>query len=297
MLTDMMVDEEFEVSEEEPWYQKQDLEHDLHLAAELGKSLLDRNKELEQGLQQMYSTNHEQLQEIDYLTKQVDHLRQVNDQHAKVYEQLDNSSRELEQTNHRLGVDNRAAQQKIHGLNEMIEGLQTQVEDLQRQVDKLKITPAAELSRTNQTDVWRPQSAQSVSCLKELQNAHRYSDCDLSNPPDDLLMPSKLTWHEEEHESLRRSLRSLQTQLANERTRREEAERDADLLANDNAVLEQRLDMMEGCQARIAELEFEAMELRQLWRADYFTKATESKATFNPLPDAALIPLDEERVQ
>lgn len=38
---------------------------DLHLAAELGKTLLDRNHELEQGLQQMYSTNHEQLQEIE----------------------------------------------------------------------------------------------------------------------------------------------------------------------------------------------------------------------------------------
>jgi hypothetical protein len=38
---------------------------DLHLAAQLGKTLLDRNNELEQGLQQMFSTNQEQLQEIE----------------------------------------------------------------------------------------------------------------------------------------------------------------------------------------------------------------------------------------
>ncbi len=38
---------------------------DLQLAAELGKTLLERNRELEQGLQQMYSTNREQLQEIE----------------------------------------------------------------------------------------------------------------------------------------------------------------------------------------------------------------------------------------
>lgn len=38
---------------------------DLHLAAELGKTLLDRNHDLEQALQQMYSTNQEQLQEIE----------------------------------------------------------------------------------------------------------------------------------------------------------------------------------------------------------------------------------------
>lgn len=38
---------------------------DLHLAAELGKNLLERNRELEQRLQQMYTTNQEQLQEIE----------------------------------------------------------------------------------------------------------------------------------------------------------------------------------------------------------------------------------------
>lgn len=40
---------------------------DLQLAAELGKTLLERNRELEQGLQQMISTNHEQLQEIEVI--------------------------------------------------------------------------------------------------------------------------------------------------------------------------------------------------------------------------------------
>lgn len=38
---------------------------DLHLAAELGKTLLERNKELEGSLQQMYATNEEQVQEIE----------------------------------------------------------------------------------------------------------------------------------------------------------------------------------------------------------------------------------------
>lgn len=38
---------------------------DLHLAAELGKTLLERNKELEDSLQQMYIDNEEQVQEIE----------------------------------------------------------------------------------------------------------------------------------------------------------------------------------------------------------------------------------------
>ena len=42
---------------------------DLQLAAELGKTLLDRNTELEDSLQQMYTTNQEQLQEIEVFTQ------------------------------------------------------------------------------------------------------------------------------------------------------------------------------------------------------------------------------------
>lgn len=42
---------------------------DLHLAAELGKTLLERNKELEDSLQQMYATNEEQVQEIEVGTQ------------------------------------------------------------------------------------------------------------------------------------------------------------------------------------------------------------------------------------
>ncbi|MEQ2233638.1 hypothetical protein ILYODFUR_023828 [Ilyodon furcidens] len=42
---------------------------DLHLAAELGKTLLERNKELEDSLQQMYITNEEQGQEIEVRTQ------------------------------------------------------------------------------------------------------------------------------------------------------------------------------------------------------------------------------------
>ncbi|KAM4624591.1 cerebellar degeneration-related protein 2-like [Polymixia lowei] len=294
MLTDMVVEEEFESKEKEPWYDKQDLEHDLHLAAELGKTLLERNRELEQGLQQMYSTNQEQLQEIEYLTKQVDLLRQVNDQHAKVYEQLDVSARELEQSNHKLGLDNRAAQQKIQGLTETVEGLQTRVEELQLEVEELKTRPPPSQKNPHR-ETWRPHGTQSVSCLKELQNTHRYSDCDLDEPSDDFFVPSDLTWREEEQASLRRTLRSIQTQLASERARREEAEREADLLANENAVLERQLGVMEGCRARLAELECEAEELRQLWRAESAAKSTRADVNHTLLLNSVFLNPEEER--
>uniref|UniRef100_G3NER1 Cerebellar degeneration related protein 2 n=1 Tax=Gasterosteus aculeatus TaxID=69293 RepID=G3NER1_GASAC len=292
MLTDMVVEQEFEIKEEEPWYDKQDLEHDLQLAAELGKTLLERNRELEQGLQQMYSTNQEQLQEIEYLTKQVDLLRQVNDQHAKVYEQLDVSARELERGNLKLVLDSRAAQQKIQGLTETVEQLQAQVEEHQHQVEELKLNPARPPRRPRRGR-WPPRSARSVSCLTELQNPLGRLLVQ-ENKLEKKTLKSEPSSYEEEQASLRQSLRSLQTQFAAERAQRERSEREAELLARDNAALEQQLAGLEGCRARAAELEREAEELRQLWKSDSSARSARPDAVRCLLPNAMFLPSDEE---
>ncbi|XP_029946485.1 cerebellar degeneration-related protein 2-like [Salarias fasciatus] len=273
MLADMILEEEFEKNGE-PWYDPQELQHDLHLAAELGKTLLSRNHDLEQALQQMYSTNQEQLQEIEYLTKQVDLLRQMNDQHAKVYEQLDVAARDLEQGNQRLVQDNRVAQQKIHSLTEIIEGLQTYMDDLQTQVDDLK-TAQAERNKRELAER-RSLGAQSVSCLKELYDLHqsRYPAHDshlvdgLWLPQDSLCDRNGHQDPEEENESLQRSIQTLQSQISTERSRREAAEREIELTLSENRSLEQRLALLTGCRARQTELEAEVEQLQVLWRAD-----------------------------
>uniref|UniRef100_A0A1A8R9R3 Cerebellar degeneration-related protein 2, 62kDa n=1 Tax=Nothobranchius pienaari TaxID=704102 RepID=A0A1A8R9R3_9TELE len=291
MLTDTIVEEEFEIKEEEPWYDKQDLEHDLQLAAELGKSLLERNRELEQGLQQMYTTNQEQLQEIEYLTKQVDLLRQVNDQHAKVYEQLDVSARELEQNNQKLIVDNRIAQQKTQGLTETVELLQTQVDELQHQVEELKLSPVQPRASPHREN-WSPRGSQSASCLQELQNTLRSG-----RGPDELsydLESSLALWKEEEQASLHQSLRALQTQFAAERAQREEAEQEAELLAAENAALEQQLARMERYQSRVSELEDEAEELRQLWKLESSSRSSRLNIIHGLLPHSLLLNPEEE---
>lgn len=269
MLTDMILEEEFE-KKGDSWYNQQDLEDDLHLAAELGKTLLDRNHDLEQALQQMYSTNHEQLQEIEYLTKQVELLRQMNDQHAKLYEQLDMAARDVEQSNHRLVQDNRLAQTKINSLTDTIEALQTVIEDLQTQMDELK---AAQVERNKRelAEQRRSFGAQSVSCLKELYDLQRdrfltQSDglwsaqsflCDRDRCPDP-----------EENQALQRSIQTLQRQIATERSRREAAEREIELTSRENRGLEQRLATLEGCWSRQLELEDEVEQLRLQWRAN-----------------------------
>ncbi|XP_034396218.1 LOW QUALITY PROTEIN: cerebellar degeneration-related protein 2 [Cyclopterus lumpus] len=274
MLTDVILEEEFDKNGES-WYDPRDLERDLHLAAEFGKTLLDRNHELEQALQQMYSTNQEQLQEIEHLNKQVDLLRQMNDQHAKVYEQLDVAARDLEQGNLRLVQDRRLAQQKIHSLTETIEGLQTYMEDLQTQVEELK-TAQAERNKRELAEQRRHLGAQSVSCLKELYDLHHDRHLDHDGLHVDGLWTLRGSFYdrdrckdpEEGDAALQRSVQTIQSQIAVERSRREAAERERELTSRENRGLEERLASLAGCTARQKELEAQVEQLRLLWRAD-----------------------------
>ncbi|XP_033887463.1 cerebellar degeneration-related protein 2-like [Acipenser ruthenus] len=268
MLTDMMVEEEFEIREDEPWYDHQDLQHDLHLAAELGKTLLDRNRELEEGLQQMYSTNQEQLQEIEHLTKQVDLLRQMNEQHAKVYEQLDVTARELELANQKLVLDSRASQQKTTGLLETIEGLQAQVDELQRQVEEMKRPGRGCCLKRDLAEQRHSSSAQSVSCLKELYDLRKHFVYDHVFAEKITSESSELSQAEEENAALKRTVTVLQGQLSAERGKRVAAEQEVELISLENGDLEQRISELNSCQARVQELESDVDELRQMCKSD-----------------------------
>lgn len=110
---------------------------DLQLAAELGKTLLERNKELETALRQHQNIIEDQTQEIEYLTKQTVALREVNDSRLRIYEQLEVSIQDLERANHRLAVDHAAEKKHIKTLCATIETLETKCEELQKTVDDL----------------------------------------------------------------------------------------------------------------------------------------------------------------
>uniref|UniRef100_A0A8B9KVE6 Si:ch1073-272o11.3 n=1 Tax=Astyanax mexicanus TaxID=7994 RepID=A0A8B9KVE6_ASTMX len=243
---------------------------DLHLAAELGKTLLERNHELEQALQQMYSNNQEQQQEIEYLSKQVDSLRSVNDQHAKVYEQLDATARDLEQSNQRLVLDNRSAQLKIEGLTETINALQCQMEELQKEMTEIKMVPS---EHTTPDLLMFPPFEHSAS---------------VSTPS------VEEEYWEEEHSAHLHCVESLQAQLNAERALREAAEQDAETLARELSELEPRLTLLDSYKARLAEIEAEVEELRQLWRSDS-ALAGAGRVHRLLLPDTVYLSSEEDR--
>ncbi|XP_029294470.1 cerebellar degeneration-related protein 2-like [Cottoperca gobio] len=252
--------EEFVTEEEEPWYDQRDLEQDLHLAAELGKTLLERNKELEDSLQEMYINNEEQVQEIEYLSKQLEMLREMNEQHAKVYEQLDVTARELEITNEKLVLESKASHQKIDRLTGTMEILQGQVESLTTRVEELRTLEELRVRREKKE---RRKTVHSFPCLKELCTAPRYEDGFLlANPGSVDLAESRPV--DEENERLRDIVSSLRSAVSTERSQREGAERECASVLQEFELLEQRLLGAEGCQLRVQELEAELQEMQQL---------------------------------
>ncbi|KAL0984045.1 hypothetical protein UPYG_G00136390 [Umbra pygmaea] len=256
--------EEFITEEEEPWYDQQDLESDLHLAAELGKTLLERNKDLEDTLQQMYITNEEQVQEIEYLAKQMEVLRDMNEQHAKVYEQLDGTARDLEITNRTLVLNSKASQHKIERLNATIETLQTQVESLAGQMEQLN---SLEQLRVRREKRERRKTIASFPCLRELCTAPKYEDGFVVGRSDSFTSEAKRQPAEEENVSLREAVSALRSAVRAERSRREGAEKECHILLGEFSRLETRMQGAESCQARVRELEAELHELQQLRRA------------------------------
>ncbi|CAL8310214.1 unnamed protein product [Arctogadus glacialis] len=258
--------EEFVTEDEEPWYDQRDLEQDLHLAAELGKTLLERNKDLEDSLQHMYIINEDQAQEIEYLAKQLEVLRDVNEQHAKVYEQLDVTARALEITNEKLLLESKASHQKIHRLTGTTEALQAQVDGLSGRVEELRTLEELRVRREKKE---RRKTVSSFPCLKELCTAPRYEDGFLVAHPGsvDLLEPPPA---DQEHRRLQDALAALRDNMAAERGRREGAERDCAAALRELEALERRLLGAEGCRLRVRELEAELEEMQQLRRSRAF---------------------------
>ncbi|XP_054614958.1 cerebellar degeneration-related protein 2-like [Dunckerocampus dactyliophorus] len=252
--------EEFVTDEEEPWYDQRDLEQDLHLAAELGKTLLERNKELEDSLQQMYINNEEQVHEIEYLSKQLEMLREMNEQHAKVYEQLDVTARELEITNEKLVLESKASQQKIDRLTGTMETLHGQVDCLTARVEELRTLEELRVLREKKE---RRKTVHSFPCLKELCTAPRYEDGFLLANPGSVDFAERQP-AEEENERLRDIVTSLRAAMSAERSKREGAERECAAVLQEFLRLEQRLLGAEGCQLRVQELEAELQEMQLL---------------------------------
>lgn len=116
-------------------------ETDLQLAAELGKTLLERNQELEDTVRQQQAIIDEQAQELQHLSRQACSLREVNESRLKIYEQLEQTVAELEKSNQRLQQESRSDKKRIRSLSSSVDLLEKKCEELQELADNLRLSP------------------------------------------------------------------------------------------------------------------------------------------------------------
>jgi len=221
---------------------------DLQLAAELGKTLLERNKELETALKQHQNVIEEQTQEIEYLTKQTAALREVNDSRLRIYEQLEVSIQELEHTNQKLSVDNISDKKLIKTLTAQIESLEQRCEDLQRSVDEMAVAQESARRRQHRS-VCTPDTPAAPSAAPALPA-----------PPAPLPAPAD----EEELLQLLQQVQELRSQRARDQRRVTDLEDQMTQLIQENACLEERVAVLQQKEEEMQSLQEELSTLEEI---------------------------------
>ncbi|XP_063377895.1 cerebellar degeneration-related protein 2-like isoform X2 [Cydia fagiglandana] len=213
---------------------------DLQLAAELGKTLLERNKELETALRQHQNVIEDQTQEIEYLTKQTVALREVNDSRLRIYEQLEVSIQDLERANHRLAVDHAADKKHIKTLCSNIETLEGKCEELQKTVDDLN----AQLEIARRRAERKPESTEKPKEkeIKPEQTTPNSKKIEASSTPLKTVAPlPELTKEDEDLLRLSDELRESKVAFAQEQRRVTELEEQLASIVQENNRLQDQL--------------------------------------------------------
>ncbi|XP_050524238.1 cerebellar degeneration-related protein 2 isoform X2 [Daktulosphaira vitifoliae] len=202
---------------------------DLQLAAELGKTLLERNKELETNLRQQQNIVDDRNQEIEYLTKQTTALREVNDSRLRIYEQLEISIQDLERNNQRLVQENLNDKKHIKSLYETIEGLESRCEELQHLVN-------------------------------DMGNAKK-EDCSSAN--DGCSVPNAIANHDD-YTKLASQLEHVKMQRAKEQRKVTELEQNMSLLLQENTNLEEKVSVMQQKDEELKVLQDQIVYLEEI---------------------------------
>ncbi|KAK7085067.1 hypothetical protein SK128_003546 [Halocaridina rubra] len=206
---------------------------DLQLAAELGKTLLERNRELESNIKQQHAVIEDQLQEIEYLSKQTAALREVNDSRLRIYEQLEISIQELEKNNQRLSAEGAADKRKIKSLCGNIESLETRCDELQKNLEEARAGAQQARGRNSKRR----------SLIQEEQSFRRSHSCENTTQTSDdrAAEEAELKTRLEE---LQERLKESQKERISEIRRREELEIQLACMSQENAVLQDQLTIL-----------------------------------------------------
>ncbi|XP_017762362.1 PREDICTED: cerebellar degeneration-related protein 2-like isoform X2 [Eufriesea mexicana] len=242
---------------------------DLQLAAELGKTLLERNKELENIIKAHQSTVEEQAQEIEYMKKQTAALREVNDSRLKVYEQLEVSIQDLERANHRLIIENSSDKKLIKSQCLTIENLEARCEDLQKKIDEAYSSKQTVSQSTNtaqtQTVLWKASVTQGGSIQQNAALSGQKSFQETSVDSDVRQLSTVMT-NDEEITELLRQLQETRSQRAREQKKIDDLGQQLTTLLQENNALEEQLNVWRSKAQDVKNLQEEINTLEEVRR-------------------------------
>ncbi|XP_076439990.1 cerebellar degeneration-related protein 2-like isoform X2 [Babylonia areolata] len=235
-------------------------ENDLELAAELGKALLERNRELEAQLHHQQHLYHEQTLKLQHVSKQLDSLRAMSESRNRVYEEMDRVSQELERQNSQLCKQAKTDRQKIERLTGTVEGLEQRVEELHKEVEEAKEAD----SKTRQgkkTEKRRTASLASLVSHRHDQQSFYLGDLSWTQTAEFKKVP--LSPLESELLKLQETVQHLRTQCAAQRRDKEDLEVHLDVSQQENIHLQAKVKVLEDRLSEAMVLEYELEQLRQ----------------------------------
>ncbi|GAV08336.1 hypothetical protein RvY_18046 [Ramazzottius varieornatus] len=213
-------------------------EFDLQLAAELGKTLLQRNQELERDLSAYQDLAEDQALEIDFLNKQVQLLRDESGTRLAACEMLDGQLHELKRSEGNLTELRNLDYLRITRLQDTVEVLQSRSDELQAQVTELKRKKwedkfAAQSTLTGSTTNGGNGLPRSISHGEALKSAAHHRSTTESDDEDQ---------EESENRILREKVRLLQRQVTDERKQRDLLQNQVANIMADNTSLWSQLN-------------------------------------------------------
>nr|KAG5710383.1 hypothetical protein BaRGS_022201 [Batillaria attramentaria] len=235
-------------------------ENDLQLAAELGKALLERNRELEAQLQQQQQAFQEQTMELEHVSKQLETLRTMTESRNRVYEEVDRISQDLERQNQKLTMDSKADRQKIERLTSTVERLELKIEEQHKKLDEAKKAAENKMGLNKQQEKRRTASLASLNNENDNRSSFYMGDLEWTKASQFKKLP--LNPWEAELLKLQEALQHSKTQFTIERRKREDLEVDFAVLEQENKNLETKVTILEERLSEAMLLEYELEQAR-----------------------------------
>lgn len=202
---------------------------DLELAAEIGKNLLERNKELEVMLKSSHQYLEEQTVKNEFLSKQLETLRELHDSQVRTCEQMESTALDLQKNNKELQSETAGLRKRYQSLVQTVDCLESKCDEYKTQLEELQI------------ERMRLQREMAGSLSLKLTPKENGYELGSDGESDETGKDEEVLGFKKDIEILNERIMKLKRQHSVERQRREELEIELSDLIHENQQLDKEL--------------------------------------------------------